>query len=161
MKEASSAGTMQPDGCTWYERIERRATDRLRVAVREEGTPPAVRREVVLPASRDEVWGALTDPGKLSAWFEAEVEIDPRPRGTVVARQHDGTVRAGTVLAANRPYRLVVIWGRSGENPEHEPGASRMEFTLEAVPDGTRLTVIEAPLSGSSAWDGFLLETAT
>ena len=44
--------------------------------MRAEESPLLVRREVMLPASRDDVWAALTDARKLSAWFEAEVEID-------------------------------------------------------------------------------------
>src|SRR5213080_2086747 len=49
-----------------------------------------VRREIVLPASQAEVWTALTRSEELSAWFGADVEIDPRPRGTVTDRHPDG-----------------------------------------------------------------------
>src|SRR5207302_9196421 len=69
-----------------------------------------MRREIVLPATREQVWAALTDSEQLSAWFEAEVDIDPRPRGDVTARDPDGTIRRGTVIAASAPYRLVVAW---------------------------------------------------
>jgi len=102
-----------------------------------------VRREVVLAATREEVWAALTRSEELSAWFGADVEIDPRPRGAVTAREADGSVRRGTVVAANAPWRLVVAW-------EPEPGGaegSHVEFTLDDVVGGVRLTVIERPLT--------------
>ena len=112
-----------------------------------------MRREIVLPATQEEVWAALTEPEQLSAWFEADVDIDPRPRGAVTARHPDGSIRTGTVLAANVPYRLVVVWeGNQGE-------ASRLEFTLETVEGGTRLTVLETP-SAPTAPETFLLEAA-
>jgi uncharacterized protein YndB with AHSA1/START domain len=113
-----------------------------------------VRREIVLPASREEVWAALTRPEELSEWFGAEVEIDARPRGAVAARGADGSTRRGTVLAINTPYRLVVVW-----EPEADGGGgSRLELTLEPVSDGTRLTVNETLLT-ASAPERLLLET--
>ena len=97
-----------------------------------------VRRDVLLDATPEQVWRALTRSEELSAWFEADVEIDPRPRGAVRALEPGGAVRSGTVIAANAPYRLVVAW--EGEE------RTRMEFSLEAVESGTRLTVIESSL---------------
>jgi uncharacterized protein YndB with AHSA1/START domain len=114
-----------------------------------------VRREIVLPASQEEVWAALTQSEELSEWFGADVEIDPRPRGTVTARHRDGRTRRGTVLAASAPYRLVVVW----EPGTDDAGGSRLEFTLESVAEGTLLTVIEAPLS-ATAPERFMLEAA-
>ncbi len=116
----------------------------------------AVRRDVLLPAPREEVWAALTRSELLSGWFEAEVEIDPRPRGAVTARDRGGTLRRGTVAAANRPYRLVVVWNSTIVGREPGAGPTRMEFTLEAVAEGTRLTVIEAPVAASSPEATFL-----
>jgi uncharacterized protein YndB with AHSA1/START domain len=116
-----------------------------------------VRREIVLPAECEEVWSRITRSEHLSAWFEGQTEIDARPRGAITVREPGGAVRRGTVLAASRPYRLVVVWENGRDEAGHEVGPSRMEFTLEAVPEGTRLTVIEATLS-SSAPERFFLE---
>ena len=110
-----------------------------------------VRREIVLPAAVEEVWVALTRSEELSSWFGADVEIDPRPRGALTARHPDGTIRRGAVLAANRPFRLVILW--DGED------GSRVDFALEPAADGTRLTVIETPLDPASP-ERLLLETA-
>jgi uncharacterized protein YndB with AHSA1/START domain len=112
-----------------------------------------IRREIVLPASQEDVWVALTRSEELSAWFGADVDIDPRPRGVVTARHRDGTTHRGTVVAASAPYRLVVVW----EPGTDEVRGSRLEFTLEPVADGTLLTVIEAPLSPAGP-ERFLLE---
>jgi len=38
-----------------------------------------IRKEILLPATRDEVWAALTDPEELERWFANDVELDPAP----------------------------------------------------------------------------------
>lgn len=113
-----------------------------------------VRREVVLPVGRDEVWEALTDPTRLSEWFGAEVSLEPRPRARVELRAPDGTVRRGVVVAAGRPYRLVIEWWE-GHDEANSP-ATRVEFTLEEDPSGTLLTVTESAPPAAPAGLGLL-----
>lgn len=107
----------------------------------------AVRREVVLPATRDRVWLALTSGRQLSAWFGGEVEIEPRAGGRVTCREGD-SVRRALVEEAVPLTRLSFRWltpvdtvGLPGRVPR-----TRVEFTLEEVSGGTRLTVVEAAL---------------
>jgi uncharacterized protein YndB with AHSA1/START domain len=102
-----------------------------------------VQREVVLPAARDDVWDAITRPERLAEWFGGEIEIDPAPRGRVSHRGPDGTVRAGFVLSADRPFRLTFWW--CPEHAEDPDDGSRVEFVLLEHPEGTALTVTEFP----------------
>ncbi|HEY1330901.1 MAG TPA: SRPBCC domain-containing protein [Actinomycetota bacterium] len=115
------------------------------------GDDREVRRGIVLPARREEVWDALTDPERLADWFGGVVSIEPRPRGRVTVREPGGTERRGVVVAAGRPYRLVVEWEASPGRP-----ATRVEFVLEDDPSGTTLTVTEGPSPGASNPVGFL-----
>jgi uncharacterized protein YndB with AHSA1/START domain len=79
-----------------------------------------VARDIVLPADPDEVWEALTDPELLAEWL--------------------GDDRSAVLEEAERGERLVFWWFE-----DDEPG-SRVELQLIAVPDGTRVTVTEAPV---------------
>jgi uncharacterized protein YndB with AHSA1/START domain len=108
-----------------------------------------VQREVALTMTRDETWDALTRSERLSAWFGADVQIDPRPRGKVSARSPDGSTRDGVVIAADRPFRLVLVWDAVPDPDGDAVPLSRMEFTLQATDGGTVLTVIESALSDS------------
>jgi uncharacterized protein YndB with AHSA1/START domain len=90
-----------------------------------------VTREIVFPASPDEVWEALTDPEQLEEWFANDVELDVREGGDGVFRWDDGEVRE----------RLVFDWADEGE----------VEFTLEEVEEGTRLLVRESTPEFSTA----------
>ena len=99
-----------------------------------------VRREVVFPVSPGELWRAITDPVALAEWFANEVELDVRPGGAGVFRWHDGSERRATVELVDGERAFGLRW-------EDEQGrATRVRLRLDAVRDGTRLTVTEAPL---------------
>lgn len=99
-----------------------------------------VQRTIVLDASREEVWEALTDEDALSEWLAPEVELEPREGGELRCRYEDGEERHGEVELVEEAERLAFRWWREGA------GQSRVELTVEAVADGTRLTVIESQL---------------
>jgi len=100
-----------------------------------------VTREILFPASPDEVWEALTDPDQLEEWFANDVELDARPGGAGVFRWDDGEERRATVVVADPGERLVLDWDEEGE----------VEFTLEEIEDGTRLLVRETSPEWSTA----------
>jgi len=119
-------------------------------------TDETVVREVVLRAERDAVWSALTEGGRMSEWFGGTVAIDPRVRGRVSVAEPSGDVREGVVVGLLHPIRLVIEWAAA---PDHAKPASRVEFTLEEVDGGTRLTVVERSISASRPV-GFLAEVS-
>jgi uncharacterized protein YndB with AHSA1/START domain len=99
-----------------------------------------VTRSIQLHATLPDVWRALTDASLLSEWFEAEAELDARVKGAVRFRFADGSELRGVVVACDPPRRLCFRW-----RDVHVPGnAAVVEFSLEPVPDGTRLTVTES-----------------
>ncbi len=111
-----------------------------------------VSREVVLPAGVDDVWHALTDPGALGDWFGADVDLDLQPGGDA---QFDapGDRRRGVVEEVEPGRRLSFTWWPVGpDDDSRDPDrASRVGFTLEPVPSGTLLTVVEESLAGTAS----------
>lgn len=97
-----------------------------------------VERETVVPASPDEVWEALTDERLLAEWLAPEVELAPYEGGEVSVRLEDGTQRCGTVDEVDEGRRLAFRWERDGA------GESRVELTVDAVPGGARVVVVES-----------------
>jgi uncharacterized protein YndB with AHSA1/START domain len=115
------------------------ATVRLRV---EEGAQVMeIEREILFPASPEEVWEALTEPSRLGEWFANDVELDPTPGGAGVFRWDDGDERRAVVREAEPGERLVLDW--------EDDGAVVLE--LEEVEGGTRLHVIETAPDWSTA----------
>ncbi|HEX2048717.1 MAG TPA: SRPBCC domain-containing protein [Acidimicrobiales bacterium] len=106
-------------------------------------------RSVVLPAPPDEVWPALADPERLAAWLGGEVELEGRAGGRVVLADDDG-LRWGTVELF-QPCRVLALrlWERSAGL-----SGTRIEFTLDGVEEGTRLTVVETVLASPGGSDG-------
>ncbi len=105
------------------------------------GLPWRVEREVTLPASREEVWRALSDPSRLSAWLGGEVDLELVPGGRGLIRQQDGEVRLVVVEEVMAPKRLVFRWwGVTGRSTT----PATVELTLTELPEeGTRLSVVE------------------
>jgi uncharacterized protein YndB with AHSA1/START domain len=102
-----------------------------------------IRREIVLPAPREEVWEALTDPDRLADWFANDVDFDLRPGGGASFRWSNGEERTATVTEVDPERRLAFEWDDEGE----------VEFTLDDDVDGTRLTVVETAPAWTTALD--------
>jgi uncharacterized protein YndB with AHSA1/START domain len=100
-----------------------------------------IRKEIVLPAPREEVWEALTAPERLEDWFANDVELDLRPGGGASFRWSNGEERHATVTDVEHERRLAFEWDDDGE----------VTFTLDDDVDGTRLTVVESSPAWSTA----------
>ncbi len=109
-----------------------------------------VRREIVFPEPREDVWRALTEADRLEEWFANEVELDLRPGGEGVFRWDDGTERRATVEEVDEERRFAFTWEEEGED------ATRVEITLDDADGGTEVTVVESPapeaLQASADW---------
>jgi uncharacterized protein YndB with AHSA1/START domain len=110
-----------------------------------------VEREMVLVADPGEVWEALTDVDRLREWLGGDVELELFEGGGVSVSDDEGR-RTGTVETVIERERLGFSWARPGEDP------SRVEFTVEAVPAGTRLVVTETQIAGPTALAGLVWE---
>jgi uncharacterized protein YndB with AHSA1/START domain len=110
--------------------------------LRNESTP-WVERQTLVEAAPDEVWEALTDEDRLEEWMAPDVELDPTEGGEIVVRDGDDE-RHGTVETVEEEQRFAFTWSRPGEEP------SFVEFTIEPIPAGTRVTVIETPVGPSA-----------
>jgi len=100
-----------------------------------------IRKEIVLPAPREDVWEALTEPERLADWFANDVDIDLRPGGGASFRWSNGEERHATVTEVEPEHRLAFEWEDEGV----------VEFTLDDDADGTRLVVVESSPSWSTA----------
>ena len=103
-----------------------------------------VRREVVFRAEPGDVWEALTDPDRLEDWFATEVVLDPSPGGRGTFRWGNGEERSARVEEVDPERLLTMRW---------EDDGGEVVFTLEPVPEGTRLVVVESAPEWSTAFE--------
>jgi uncharacterized protein YndB with AHSA1/START domain len=111
-----------------------RAGTRILGSLRSADGKGVVRVEDRFDTDIDDLWSALTDPGRLARWM-AEVEGDLRPGGEFRARFFaSGWEGTGRVEACEPPRRLLLSTSASGEPDEHA-----IEVTLAADGDQTIL----------------------
>src|SRR4051812_49327796 len=104
---------------------------------------PWVERETMVEASPEEVWEALTDEDRLEEWLAPNVELDPVEGGEIAVRDGDDE-RTGRVETMEESERFAFTWSRPGE------GESFVEFTIEALPGGSRVTVVETSMHSAA-----------
>ena len=107
-----------------------------------------VRMESRYDTSSEDLWEALTDPGRLARWI-ADVQGDLRVGGTFDARFTSGWTGPGRVDVCEPPHRLLVTL-------DPGPDSTVIEATLTADGDAVRLVVEErglpvAELTGHAA----------
>ncbi len=92
-----------------------------------------VRMEDRFATDIDDLWSALTDPGRLARWL-GEFEGDLRPGGEFRARFFDGWEGTGRVDMCEPPRHLLVMTKHVRQTDEHTA-----EATLTADGDHTIL----------------------
>ena len=105
--------------------------------------PDRIERTVELAHPPATVWAALTTAEGLSAWFGQQAAIDLRPGGAASMKWDNGHTADIRVERVEEPAVFGFTWPIFGL-PEDDPRRTYVEFTLEPVGAGTRLTVVES-----------------
>jgi len=111
-----------------------------------------IRREIVIPQPREQVWRALTDSTALAEWMypndiEARVghhftfQVPPNPK-----MKFDGMVVRCEVLECEPPSRLAFSWSAGGLE------GTRVSYRLEPDGEGTRLLFEHSGFDVSQPW---------
>jgi uncharacterized protein YndB with AHSA1/START domain len=97
------------------------------------------------------VWQALTDHREFGAWFRVALEGPFVPgqevRGRITWPGAEHLTMTATVQRMESERRFSFTWHPYAIDPAIDYSAeppTLVEFTLEAIPDGTLLTVIES-----------------
>jgi uncharacterized protein YndB with AHSA1/START domain len=112
-----------------------------------------IRREILIPQPREQVWRAITDSTSLAEWmypndFEPRVghrftfRVPPNPK-----IGFEGLVVDCEVLECAPPSRLVFSWSAGGPVVD-----TRVSFQLEPDGDGTRIFFEHSGFDVSQPW---------
>ena len=107
------------------------------------GFPDRIERTVEVAHPPATVWAALTTAEGLSSWFGNTATIDLRPGGPARMTWSGGETAVMRVERVEEPTVFGFTWTIYGL-PEDDPRRTYVEFTLEPVGAGTRLTVVES-----------------
>jgi len=105
--------------------------------------PDRIERTMEVAHPPGVVWAAITTAEGLGTWFGNEATIDLRPGGPASMSWNDGSSVDMRVERVEEPAVFGFTWRIHGL-PEDDPRRTYVEFTLEPVDTGTRLTVVES-----------------
>jgi uncharacterized protein YndB with AHSA1/START domain len=106
------------------------------------GFPDRIERVVQIAHPPAKVWAALTTAEGLGAWFGNQATIELRPGGPAQMTWAGGHTVDMRVERVEEPAVFAFTWQINGL-PDDDPRRTYVEFTLEPVGAGTRLTVVE------------------
>ena len=105
-----------------------------------------IERTIVIRAPRSRVWSALTEPGAFGAWFKARIDGAFAPGRMVEVEStypgHEGAKWQMRIEQMDAESLFAFTWP-ADEAPQDPADWNRVEFRLEDVAEGTRLTVTE------------------
>lgn len=105
-----------------------------------------IRRQLVIPASPERLWEALTDPERLEGWFGGVFRWELTEGSPIHFRGDDGESRRGVVETVRERRHLRFSWWPEGQPEE----ATEVSYLIEPDDGGARLTVQERPLEAPS-----------
>ena len=123
------------------------------------GFPDRIERTVELTHPQASVWAALTTAEGLAGWFGNTAQIDLRVGGSARMTWTGGPSADMRIERVEAPRVFGFTWHIYGL-PDDDPRRTYVEFTLEPVGVGTRLTVVETGFAQlpedaySKAYDG-------
>jgi uncharacterized protein YndB with AHSA1/START domain len=114
-------------------------------------TADRIEKRVVLRASRERVWRAITDAGEFGAWFGVTLDGPLTKGATVHGRITDPAHRHLTlemqVERVEPEAYFSYRWHPYAVDPDADYSVeptTLVEFSLEEVKDGTVLTIVES-----------------
>jgi uncharacterized protein YndB with AHSA1/START domain len=135
---------------TWRLPVDRRS--KKQVVSKEENPlsiPDRIERIEILPVSRERVWDAITRPEQMSQWLPMVRAMDFRVGGEITFTwENERSPYPGRIEVIEPGRRFAFRWySHAIGHPELKlaPHAGTLvEFTLEEVSEGTKLTLVES-----------------
>jgi uncharacterized protein YndB with AHSA1/START domain len=113
----------------------------------------ALRFEVIVPGSLDQVWAAFTTNDGLAAWLWRDVRVDARPGGDWLAL-FPGSTGGGTIVSLAPKRQLVIAALAPDRFPTVRKERTRATFEFAAVtPDSTDVTLVQTGWKAGEEWD--------
>jgi len=115
-------------------------------------TPDQIERSLIIPAPRERVWEALTDPKQFGEWFHVDLNGDTfepgvTVRGKVKEKDHENLPIEMTIGQIEENKIFTWRWHPAAIDPQADysrESTTHVEFMLEEAPGGTRLSLVES-----------------
>jgi uncharacterized protein YndB with AHSA1/START domain len=109
-----------------------------------------IEKQVEMRAPIERVWRALTDSAEFGQWFKVRIDgpfvVGEVSRGHITWPGYEHLKWEARIVAMEAPTRFAFTWHPYAVDPDVDYSAetpTRVEFHLEPIGTGTRLTVVE------------------
>jgi uncharacterized protein YndB with AHSA1/START domain len=111
-----------------------------------------IEKTIDLRAPIQRVWRALTDREEFGTWFRVKLDrpfaVGETQTGRITYEGYEHMKWRSTVVRMDPPHRFAFTWPHA-EDPADpdatpDPPVTRVDFKLEEIPTGTRVTVVES-----------------
>ena len=110
-----------------------------------------IEKTVELKAPIARVWRALTDSAEFGTWFRVTVDgpfvVGETVRGNIAHPGYEHLTWQAHIVRMDAPDAFAFRWHPYAIDPDRDYSGEPMtlvEFHLESIPAGTRLTVVES-----------------
>ena len=107
-----------------------------------------IQREITVKAPKEKVYNAITDPNKITAWFPNKVEGDLKVGESAIFTFTDHNHQVRVFVEASNPFEYFsyrwVPGGQGSIDNEKDENTTLVEFIIEDVEDGTKVTLKES-----------------
>jgi uncharacterized protein YndB with AHSA1/START domain len=110
-----------------------------------------IERRITLPAEPEAAWAAIVD---FASWFCDEAVVDRVARGARAEFRWGAVRRAAVFEEVEAPHLIAFRWLPFQRDPSGvalSRPQTRVEITLQTVPDGVEVAVVERRLDGAFA----------
>jgi uncharacterized protein YndB with AHSA1/START domain len=115
--------------------------------------PDRITRAILIDASPDRVWAALTEGRHLGRWFgDAGAEVELRPGGRLVVRWREHGTALGVVERVEPPRVFAFRWSLLPDEDPRPGIETRVTFSLSGAPEGG--TLLEVEETGFASLEG-------
>jgi uncharacterized protein YndB with AHSA1/START domain len=113
----------------------------------------ALRFEVTVPGTLDQVWAAFTTQDGLATWLWRDVRVEARPGGDWLVI-FPGSTGGGTIVSLAPKTQLVVAALAPEKFPTVRKDRTTATFAFAAVsPTSTRVTLVQTGWKTGAEWD--------
>ena len=108
--------------------------------------------QVIIEASPEDVWKALTDPDELMNWFPLKAHVRPGVGGSIGTSWGDEFTGECPIHVWEPGVHLRTGWPAFGV-PEEEAAHLAVDYTLEAKGGRTTLSLVHSGFGDGPAWE--------
>src|SRR5580765_1174947 len=124
------------------------------IVTRLEQPAKALRFEVIVPASVDDVWTAFATTEGLATWLWRDVRVDLRNGGDWLVLYPGGKTGGGTILSFEPGRRITIAAMAPEQFPEVRARRTNAVFEFESVaPEATKVTLLQTGWQQGREWD--------